>query len=251
MVDISFSVAFVAGVLSFFSPCILPLVPGFLAYLAGLDLAGLRENKRFNTRIFLNTLCYVAGFTLVFTLAGVLLASFLGSASIEARSWMSRVGGLIVIFFGLSLLGVVRIPFLDQEHKLHVKRKASYVTSFLLGVAFAVGWTPCFGAVLGSIFTLAASSPSGAFGLLFAYSLGLAVPFLLAGTFYSAFSRFITFSRRYSRYVSIVLGVLLIVVGLLVFFNQFSMFGLQRIFDTWYLDRERELLDAAAGANLS
>jgi cytochrome c-type biogenesis protein len=247
---VSIGIAFVAGVLSFFSPCILPLVPGFLAYLAGLDFTGLRAQKGFNTPLFLNTLCYVAGFTLVFSLAGVLLTVVFGSVSGDVRNWLAHVGGVIIILFGLSMLGVLKIPFLDREHKPQVRRKAGYFTSFLFGTAFAVGWTPCFGAVLGGILTLAASTPADAFILLLAYSAGLSLPFLLAGTFYSSVSRFIKVSSRYSRIVSIVLGVLLIIVGLLLFFNQLSMFGLQGVFDTWYIGKEQELLDSAANANL-
>lgn len=251
MVDISLSVAFLAGVLSFFSPCILPLVPGFLAYLAGLNLTSLKEQRGFNTQLFLNTLFYVAGFTLVFTVIGVLLSSLFGGASGAVREWLGRIGGILIILFGLSLLGVLRIPFLDREHKPAVRRKAGYFTSFLFGMAFAVGWTPCFGAILGGILTLAASTPASAFTLLLAYSLGLSLPFLITGTFYSAVSRFLHFSSRYSKYVSMVLGVLLIIVGLLLFFNQLSMFGLQNVFDTWYIDRERELLDASLDVNLA
>lgn len=248
---LSIPLAFLAGILSFFSPCILPLVPGFLAYLAGLDFTGLREKKGFNTPLFLNTLCYVAGFTLVFSFVGILLTMLFGSISGDVRNWLARLGGIIIILFGLSMLGVVKLPFLDREHKPHVRRKAGYFTSFLFGMAFAIGWTPCFGAVLGGILTLAASTPADAFALLFAYSLGLSLPFLITGAFYSSVSRFIKISTRYSRAISMALGVLLIIVGLLLFFNKLSMFGLQGIFESWYIGKEQELIDAASLANLA
>ena len=251
MVDISLSIAFIAGILSFFSPCILPLIPGFLAYLAGLDLTGLRNKKGFNTQLFVNTVCYVAGFTLVFSVVGVLLTMVFGSVSGDVRTWLARIGGIIIILFGLSMLGILKIPYLDREHKPEVRRKAGYFTSFLFGMAFAVGWTPCFGAVLGGILTLAASSPADAFMLLFVYSLGLSIPFLITGAFYSSVSRFIKISARYSRVIAIVLGVLLVIVGFLLFFNKLSMFGLQQFFDGWYSGKERELLDSAANANLA
>jgi cytochrome c-type biogenesis protein len=251
MVDITLGVAFVAGLLSFLSPCVLPLVPGFLAHLAGLDLGDRADGAGARRRVFLNTLAFVTGFTVVFALVGVLLVALLGSFPPAARTWLSRVAGIVIVLFGLQLLGVIRVPFLDTEHRPRVRRHAGYLTSFLLGVTFATGWTPCFGAVLGGILTLAVANPADAFGLLIAYALGLSFPFLIVGASYAGVSGYLRRFARYTRAVSVALGILLVVVGLLVFFDRLGSFGLQSVFDTWYIDRERALLDASAGANLA
>lgn len=228
---ISTGLAFLAGVLSFFSPCVLPLLPGFLAYLAGLDSQQLQEKKGFNKLLFLNTLCYVVGFTVVFTVLGFVLTTTLQHISIAARTWLSRLGGIIIITFGLFLIGILKIPYLDRAHAPNIRRRAGYFTSFLFGVAFAIGWTPCVGAVLGGIFTLSASQPQIAFLLMFAYALGLAIPFLIVGTLYSTVSPYLKSTYKYTRWVSIILGVLLIIVGLLLLFHRLSFFGLGIMFD--------------------
>jgi cytochrome c-type biogenesis protein len=230
MVEVSTSIAFIAGVLSFFSPCVFPLLPGFLAYLAGLDVTEMQKKKGFNKVLFLNTLFYVLGFTLVFATIGLILTTVLQYSSLTLRSWLSRIGGIIIITFSLYLLGILKIPFLDREHAPHVRRRAGYTTSFLFGVAFAVGWTPCIGAVLGSIFTLGASQPEMAFVLLFAYAFGLAIPFLLVGTLYSTFSPYLRGITKYTRVASILLGLLLLALGLLLLFNRMSIFGFQTFF---------------------
>jgi cytochrome c-type biogenesis protein len=227
---LSVGIAFIAGVLSFFSPCVFALVPGFIAYLAGINIGELRTKQRFNKVIFLNTLFYVLGFVTVFTLLGLALNSALAVASIGVKHWLTRIGGLVIIFFGLVLLGLIKIPWFDVEHKFKINRKAGYLTSFLFGMAFALGWTPCIGAVLGGIFTLAVSQPGSAVALLVAYSIGLALPFLLVGIFYSSAARFIKFNSKYTRIISIILGVLLILVGLLLFFNRLSYFGVVPFF---------------------
>jgi cytochrome c-type biogenesis protein len=222
---LSLGIAFLAGLLSFFSPCVFALVPAFLAYLAGVNLHALKEHTGFNRVIFLNTLFYVLGFTVVFTAIGLLLNTALVHISLSVREWIGRIGAVFIILFGLLLIGLFNVSWLQREHKLQVTRKASYFTSFLFGMSFAVGWTPCVGAVLGGIFTLAASQPGSSLALLLLYSLGLSVPFLLVGTFYSAAARFIRLSAKYTRAVSIVLGVLLVIVGVLLFFNKLGFFG--------------------------
>lgn len=215
---------FLAGILSFFSPCVVPLVPGFLAYLAGVNRGEL-DGRGFNRTIFLNTVFYVLGFTLVFTALGLLLNSALAVATIGVRVWITRVGAIVIILFGLFLTGLLRIPWLETEHTMRIDRKASYLTSFLFGVTFAVGWTPCVGAVLGGIFALAATGVTNALLLMLTYSVGLALPFLLVGVFYSAAARFIKLSAKYTRAVSLVLGVLLIILGVLILFNRLTIFG--------------------------
>lgn len=169
-------------------------------------------------RIFLNTVFFVLGFSVVFSLLGVLLNSVFSSISYDLRIWVSYIGGAIIILFGLYLVGLLKIGFLEREHKLKSKKfSISYVTSFVFGATFAAGWSPCVGAILGAILTLAATDPSIAFGLLFAYSLGLGVPFLLAGLFISQTTSLIEKFSPYLKYFNLIAGILLIILGILVF----------------------------------
>src|SRR3990167_5446676 len=135
--------------------------------------------------IFLNSVFFVLGFSIIFSIVRVLLQSILASISFTVQKWLGYIGGTIIIFFGIYLLGLIKVPFLEQEHKLRVKRKFrySYATSFVFGSAFAVGWTPCVGAILGAILTLAVTNPASAFPLMVSFSLGLGVPFLIVGLF--------------------------------------------------------------------
>lgn len=168
--------------------------------------------------IFLNTVFFVLGFSFVFALLGVLLNSVFSSISFDLRIWVSYIGGAIIILFGLYLVGLLRVPFLEREHKLRTKKfSISYVTSFVFGATFAAGWSPCVGAILGAILTLAATDPTIAFGLLLSYSFGLSVPFLLAGLFISQFSGFIEKFSPYLKFFNLVSGLLLIALGILVF----------------------------------
>lgn len=208
--------SFVAGLVSFLSPCVLPIIPGFLAYLAGSSL-GTAEAKRKD--IFLNSLFFVLGFSAIFSLLGVLLNSVLGSFAHDVQTWLSRIGGALIIFFGLTLTGLIDIPFLQREYKFSVGKRFSsrYLTSFLFGAAFAAGWTPCVGAVLGGILGLAASAPVSAFSLLFVYSLGLGVPFLVVGLFVTQASAVISRWGYVLSYINIAFGFILIALGILVF----------------------------------
>ncbi|MFQ5405743.1 MAG: cytochrome c biogenesis CcdA family protein [Candidatus Micrarchaeia archaeon] len=217
-IEIPILFAFLAGLVSFLSPCVLPIIPGFLAYLAGASLKD-AESKR--KEIFINTVFFVSGFSIVFSVLGVLLNTILESVAYDVQIWLGRIGGAIIIFFGLYLVGLIKIPFLQQEHKLKVKPalNSRYLTSLVFGAAFAIGWTPCVGAVLGAILGLAATQPGIAFGLLLTYSLGLGLPFLLVGLFASQASGLI---QKYAKWLDIVtkaFGVILIILGILVFFN--------------------------------
>ena len=215
MAEVSYLVAFLAGIVSFLAPCVLPLVPGFLAYLAGTTV---REGAAKRWDIFVASLLFVAGFSVVFSLLGVLLNTVLNSVAYGVQLWLSRVGGLIIIFFGLYLTGLIRVGWLDQEHKFAVTGiKSKYLTAFLFGIAFAAGWTPCVGAALGAIIGLAATQPALTFSLLVAYSLGLGLPFIIVGLFASRAAAWITRYSRILYYVNIVFGVLLIIVGILIF----------------------------------
>src|SRR3989338_1840584 len=173
MVEVTLIAAFLAGIVSFLSPCILPLIPGFLAYLSGITL-GDHLSRQARVKLFLNSLFFVMGFSLIFALLGVLLQTVLQNIAYDTQKWLSRIAGIIIIFFGLYLLGLVKIPFLQRDHKIKVtSSKKSYITSFIFGAAFAVGWTPCVGIILGAILALAVSAPAHSFLLLLAYTIGL------------------------------------------------------------------------------
>jgi len=172
--------------------------------------------------IFLNSVAFVLGFSLIFSLVGVLLNTILAFAAYDTVIILRAVGGSVIILFGLFLIVSLkyRIPFLQSEHKLRARKfRNSYLSSFVFGVAFAVGWTPCVGAVLGSIYTLAATAPGSSFFLLLAYSLGIGIPFLIIGAFTSKASRLIEKSRRVLKYFNIIGGILLIFIGFAVLFN--------------------------------
>jgi len=216
MNDIPVLVAFVAGIVSFLSPCVLPLIPGYLAYLAGTTVTDASHKRR---DVFFNSLWFVIGFSAVFALLGIALNTVLSRVAYDAQLWLSRLGGLIIIIFGLYLTGVLKIPFLDRERKLQVRTKFSsrYATSFVFGAAFAVGWTPCVGAVLGSILGLAATAPGSAFTLLLSYAIGFGLPFLFVGLFTAPASALITRYGRWVAAINTIFGALLVILGVLIF----------------------------------
>ena len=174
--------------------------------------------------IFINSVFFVLGFSSIFSLVGVLLQSVLSNVAYTVQNWLGYIGGTMIILFGLYLLGIIKIGFLEREHKLKVKRKFkySYATSFLFGAAFAIGWTPCVGAVLGTILTLAITNPASAFKFLLSYSIGLGIPFLVVGLFTSRASRLIEKIGQKLKYVNYIFGVVLIILGILVFTSQLS-----------------------------
>ncbi|MBI5732575.1 sulfite exporter TauE/SafE family protein [Candidatus Jorgensenbacteria bacterium] len=222
MNQLSIVVSFVAGLVSFLSPCVLPLIPGFLAYLAGSSLAESESRRR---DVFLASLFFVLGFAAVFSVLGVILNTILEAVAYDVQLWLARIGGAVIIFFGLYLVGLLKLSFLEREHKLTVKARfrSKHVTSFVFGAAFAAGWTPCVGAVLGGILGLAATSPGSAFVLLLSYSLGLGIPFLVVGLFASRAAAFINRYAHILKYVSIVFGVILIVLGVLAFTQNLNL----------------------------
>jgi cytochrome c-type biogenesis protein len=181
------------------------------------------DNKRWS--IFISSVFFVLGFSIVFSLVGVLLQSALSSVSIEFQKWLSWAGGAIIIFFGIYLLGLIHISFLQKEYKFHIhkKFKSKYLTAFVFGAAFAVGWTPCVGAILGAILTLAVTQPASAFLLLFSYSLGLGIPFLVVGLFTNKAQSFISKSGKLLRYFNYLFGIVLIILGIFIFTNRLSL----------------------------
>jgi cytochrome c-type biogenesis protein len=225
MSEVTLAIAFAAGLISFLSPCVLPLIPAYLTFLAGSTFKEVEENvPGSRLRIFLASVFFVLGFSVVFSILGVLLQSVLSSVAFDARNILAQIGGIIIIFFGLVLLGAIKIPALQAEHKLKVKAtKTPYLTSFLFGAAFAVGWTPCVGAILGGVLTLAVTQPALAFPLMLAYSLGLGLPFLLVGAFVSRSTGVIKAISPHLKWLNIVFGIILIILGILVFTNTLSL----------------------------
>ena len=221
MVETTVIVAFIAGLVSFVSPCVLPLIPGFLAYLSGTSTG--QQGARL--KVFLNSVAFVLGFSVIFALLGVLLNTVLERVSYNVQTWLSRLGGIIIILFALYILGLIKISFLEREHKLAVRKKFSitYVTSFVFGAAFAVGWTPCVSAILGSVFALAVTKPALGFVLLISYALGLGIPFLLVGLFTTQAINLINKSTIFLKYFNIIVGILLLILGILVFTNKLNV----------------------------
>lgn len=217
MSDISLWIAFTAGIVSFLAPCVLPLVPAYLAYLGGSALNENTPPHRFAT--FFAGIFFVLGFTSVFAIAGIAFQSVLIQASVILQTSLARIGGAIIIFFGLYLMGLVRLSFLERPHKIAIHRKFSSraLASFVFGSAFAAGWTPCVGAALGAILGLATLAPAKTFFLLIAYALGLGVPFLIIGAFASEIERYLMRSFAWTQYVNIIFGGILVFFGMLAF----------------------------------
>lgn len=228
MADITIFVAALAGLGSFVAPCILPMIPAFLAYISGTTVTELSTKSGSavtinKSNVILNTVFFVLGFSVVFSVIGVLINSVFSSTSTDLISSFNYIGGIIIIGFGAFLVLSTKIRALNVEKKFFPKRtKASYPMSFLFGLAFAAGWTPCVGPILGTILTLAATTPSVAFNLLFAYSLGLGIPFILMGVFFSRATGIIRRMSRHLKYYSVILGGFIIVLGILIFTNQLA-----------------------------
>ena len=218
MTQVPIIVALVAGLVSFLSPCVLPLIPGYLAYLAAGASGVFRRRE-----IFLNSLAFTAGFSLVFALLGVFLNTILEAIAYDALIWLSRLGGIIIIFFGLYLTGWLRLGFLERQWRFKLAgKRGSYGASALFGAAFAAGWPPCVGAGLGAILGLAAREPRIAFGLLMAYAIGFSIPFLLVGLFTDQATRLIARLGIFTIWANRLFGLFLVGLGVLVFTQQLS-----------------------------
>ncbi|MBI5859633.1 MAG: sulfite exporter TauE/SafE family protein [Nitrosarchaeum sp.] len=227
MTNVTIFVALIAGLGSFVAPCILPMVPAFLAYISGTTVTELGSKSGTvsinRTGIILNTVFFVLGFSIVFSALGVLINSILSNVADVLVQSLSYVGGIIIISFGLFLLLSIKIRALNMEKKFFPKRKkSSYSLSFVFGLAFAAGWTPCVGPILGTILTLAATTPSVSFHLLLSYSLGLGIPFVVIGVFFSRATRVIQAMSKHLKYYNLVLGGFIIVLGILVFTNHLA-----------------------------
>ncbi|MDC0883668.1 cytochrome c biogenesis protein CcdA [Nitrosopumilus sp.] len=228
MVEPTIVVALLAGLSSFIAPCILPMIPAFLAYISGTTLAEIKNEQKSNVQInkiniIMNTIFFVLGFSIVFSTLGVLINSALLENVNQFTESLNIIAGIIIIIFGMFLILATKINSLNKEKKFHIKNfKSSYPMSFVFGLAFAIGWTPCVGPILGTILTLAATTPSISFSLLLAYSTGLGIPFILMGAFYSKSTKIISSMTKHLKYYNIVLGGFIILLGILIFTNQLA-----------------------------
>jgi cytochrome c-type biogenesis protein len=244
MTDVNVFVAFAAGIFSFLSPCVLPLIPSYLSFVSGVSLEEMRGDQaraRMRLRVVLNSLAFIVGFSIVFISFGA-SASFLGSLLMDYRSTIRIGGGIFVLLVGLYLVGAFKIAAFDQYLQFNLKDKpAGYLGSVLVGITFAVAWTPCVGPILGA--TLALASTEGEVGrgifLLTGYAAGLAVPFFLSALAINSFLQFTQKLRRYIQVIHVIAGVLLIFVGILLvtdymtFLNVYAL----RFTPAWLLQR--------------
>lgn len=223
--NISLGIAFLAGLASFLSPCVFSLVPAYVGYLGGRSAASSLHGKPDRWLTLSHGLAFVLGFSAVFVSLG-LASSALGGLLYDMRTWLARIGGVVVIIFGIHMTGLLRIQFLEYDLRPQntPDRKRGYLASFLMGVFFSAGWSPCVGPILGAILTLAFNGGSLLQGvmLLGAYSAGLAIPFLIASTQIGLVTTVIRRYGKVMRYVEIAMGVLLIIVGLLLLSGRFE-----------------------------
>lgn len=218
--NVSLSIAFGAGFLSFFSPCILPLVPVYIMYITGISVE--EEINQSKLLAFKRTMGFVLGFTIIFMIMGT-SAGFLGKIFIRNREIFSKISGILIMIFGFNMMGILNLNILKLEKRLKAPKKmTNWFSSILMGMAFAAGWTPCFGPVLASILVYAGSSATVSKGvyLLLVYSIGMAIPFILTSLFINTFNRFIQKAQRFIPYIPKISGFIMIVFGVLVFFNK-------------------------------
>lgn len=244
MTDVNILVAFAAGIFSFLSPCVLPLIPSYLSFVSGVSLEDMRHEqtrKRVRARVVLNSVAFIAGFSLVFVSLGV-SASFLGGLFLAYRNVIRLAGGLFILLVGLYLIGLFKIPALERYLQVNLKDKpAGYLGSVLVGITFAVAWTPCVGPILGAILALAGTAGEIGRGtlLLSSYAAGLALPFFLSAMAVNSFMQFSRLFRRYMRAFHVAGGVLLVIVGLLLLTDYMTMLNIYalRFTPEWLLKR--------------
>ena len=216
-------IAFGAGFISFLSPCVLPLIPGYISFITGSTLNEILEQKKIN---LLPLIIFTLGFSFVFIIFGA-TASFLGQILLQNSQILRTIAGVIIIIFSLQLIGVLNIKFLNIEKKFYIKKSNNIFLVFIVGMAFGFGWTPCIGPILGSILALASTEETiyKAILLLSFYSLGLAIPFVLSGYL---MQKFLLFSKNFKRNINLVTksgGIILLITGVLILTNQLQVLG--------------------------
>ena len=218
-----FLVAFGAGLVSFLSPCVLPLIPGYISYISGQSLQNILETKKIN---LFSLILFCLGFSSVFVILGA-SASFLGQALLQNSELFRIIAGIIIIIFSLQLIGLINIPYLNFEKRFDAKESRNFLFPYVIGLAFGFGWTPCIGPILGSILALASieETLTRAILLLIFYSLGLAIPFVLSGYL---IQRFLLFSKNFKKNINLISksgGLILLVTGILILTNQLQAIG--------------------------
>ena len=226
---VSFPAAFVAGLLSFFSPCVLPLIPAYFTFITGFSIKELTEeyNSEIKKKVIFSTSMFVLGVSLVFILMGA-SASYLGGLMYTYKTSIRIIGGILIIILGIHLTGLIRIPGLDFEKRITLEKKPlHFLGTLIIGMAFGAGWSPCIGPLLGSILIVAGSQETVWQGviLLGIYSAGLAIPFIIISIFINFLLIFIKKASKVLKYVNVVAGVVLIVVGLILVTNKLYMFS--------------------------
>ena len=226
--QVSFFIAFLAGFLSFISPCVLPLVPSYLSFITGLSfdqLTGEQDRERIRWKTMKHSLAFIAGFSTVFIAFGA-SATLIGQFFLSYQGALRKLGGILIVLFGLYILGVFKIKPLMAEHRWHPENKPTgHLGSFLVGIGFAAGWTPCVGPILGTILLYASTTQSVLKGmwLLTFYSIGLGLPLFLTSLGVNSFLAYFKQLRDYLRVITVVSGLFLIVVGIMIFTNSFTL----------------------------
>ena len=212
--EVTFLLAFGAGVLSFVSPCVLPVFPAFVSYITGMSYNEV-EKQKFNGRAILHTLFFLIGFSIIYIALGF-GTSFLGGYLVEYGNLIRQIGAILIIVFGLVITGVLKFDFLLKNHKVEFKNRPSgFIGSILIGMAFAAGWTPCNGPIIGAIFAMSASAPSNALMLMVVYCIGFGVPFFVLSFFVSK----TRWMLKYSNVIMKIGGVIMILMGILLYFD--------------------------------
>ncbi|MFC1666887.1 cytochrome c biogenesis CcdA family protein [Candidatus Omnitrophota bacterium] len=225
--EVSIVISFTAGILSFLSPCILPLFPSYISYMTGKsfeDIKALGPSSDIKKITAVNSLFFILGFSVIFIILGTTVA-YLGSFFGIRKVWLDKIGGVLIILFGLHILGAFKIRFLNREKKLvYHRRKVGYLSSFVIGMAFALGWTPCVGPILSSILIYASTLESlpRAVMLLVFYSMGLGLPFFIASLAVNQFLFIFNRFKVFMKFVPIATGAFLIIIGALLFLGRFS-----------------------------
>ena len=216
-------IAFGAGLISFLSPCVLPLIPGYISYITGSSLNEIIEKKNIN---LLPIILFTLGFSIVFIIFGA-ASTYLGQVLLKNSNELRIAAGMIIIILSLHIIGIIKLNFLNFEKRFQAKKNTNFISSILIGMAFAFGWTPCIGPILGSILVLAATEENVKMGILLltSYSLGLAVPFIFAGYL---MQKFLLFSKNFRKNINLVSkigGVILLITGILILSNQLQALG--------------------------
>ncbi len=226
--DIPLTIAFLAGILSFLSPCVLPIVPGFISYIVGKSFADLQNSPGISKlKLFPNVLLFTIGFSFIFIIMGASI-DFLSDIFFDFKKQLNFISGILIITLGLYFIGIIKIPFLDFEHKLSLKGfQNNRFFPFLIGVAFAFGWSPCIGPILGSVLAVAIKDSVNGIILLSFYSMGLAVPFIILGLMMGKLIMMTSFLNRYIRYFQFITGIILLITGVLILNGSIQSLGFQ------------------------